>query len=535
MRRFLYSACLFSAIIPLKTSAQLGESDALRYSQDILGGTARFAAMGGAFCAVGGDLSTLGYNPAGIAVYTQNQLEITPGIAFQSTNTSYNGTSTTSTNSAATLQSLGFVATGKVRNKSKDDNGGWKSYNFGIVYNRLNNFNDNVTLQGYTNKSTLLDDLTSEANGTNYNNLNNIDAFRVSPAWQTYLLDTLPNSNGSEYMNLIQPSLDAGAGNILQTENIQTTGSMGETDISFGGNYNNRLFIGGTIGIVDASYNLTDTYSEQAEYNDATYGFSNYTFTQNLNTSGTGVNFKLGVIYRIFDWLRVGGAINSPTYFSMTDNYSTYWIANYSTATVYNGDQAGPVAIEQPVQTSYNYNLTTPMKAIVGAAAVIHGQGIVSADYEYVNYSTINVNSSDLGSGYTAPLNTAISQDFIQANNLRLGFEWVLYPISLRAGYGIYGNPYNQSTVGYTSVRNTYSLGVGLKVNHVAFDLAYTLMQYSEQYQPYSEANPATLKTNISNVILTMAYTFDSPKNRPHRRRYSNYPPPPPPPPPGAY
>src|SRR6185312_7491071 len=459
MRRFLYSACLFSAIIPLKTSAQLGESDALRYSQDILGGTARFAAMGGAFCAVGGDLGALGYNPASIAVYTNNQLEITPGIAFQSTNTSYNGTSTTSTNSAGTLQSLGFVATDKVRKKDKDATGGWKSYSFGVAYNRLNNFNDNVTLQGYTNKSTFLNDLTSEANGTNYSNLNNIDAFRVSPAWQAYLLDTLPNSNGSQYMNLIQPSLNAGAGNILQTENIQTSGSMGETDITFGGNYNDKLFIGGTIGIVDVDYNLTDTYSEQAQYNDATYGFSNYSLTQNLNTSGTGVNFKLGIIYRIFDWLRVGAAINSPTYFSMTDNYTTTWLANYSAATVYNDYQTGEVG-PPPSQVQYNYNLTTPMKAIVGAAAVINGQGIISADYEYVDYSTISINSGDLGSGYTAPLNTAISQDFIQANNLRFGFEWVLYPISLRAGYAIYGNPYNQSTVGYTSIRNTYSLGV---------------------------------------------------------------------------
>lgn len=533
MRRFLYASCLFLAINPLKTSAQVGEADALRYSQDILGGTARFAAMGGAFCAVGGDLSTLGYNPAGIAVYTKNQLEITPGLTLQSTNASYNGTTTTSTSSVATLQSLGFVATGKVRKKSKDDVGGWKSYNFGIAYNRMNNFNDNVTIQGTTNKSTLLDDLTTQANGNNYNTLNNVDGFRVAPAWNAYLLDTLPNSNGSQYMNLIQPSLDAGLGSILQTENIQTSGSMGETDITFGGNYNDKLFLGGTIGIVDVDYNLTDTYTEQALYNDPTFGFSNYTFAQNLSTSGTGINFKIGAIYRILDWLRVGAAINSPTFFSMTDNYSTTWTANYSTPTVFNGDQ-GEVVPPSP-QTTYNYNITTPMKAIGGVAAVINNQGLISVDYEYVNYSTISLNSGDLGSGYTTPLNNAISQDFIQANNLRVGFEWVLYPISLRAGYAMYGNPYNEGTVGYSSVRNTYSLGVGLKVNNVAFDLAYTLMQYSEQYQLYSEAAPTTLKTNISDIIFTLAYTFDPPKKHMHRReRYRNYPPPPPPPP-GAY
>src|SRR5277367_6231876 len=93
MRRFLYAACLFSAITPLKTNAQVGEADALRYSQSILGGTARFMAMGGAFCAVGGDLSTLPYNPAGIAVFNKNQLEITPGVAISNVTSSFNGNS----------------------------------------------------------------------------------------------------------------------------------------------------------------------------------------------------------------------------------------------------------------------------------------------------------------------------------------------------------------------------------------------------------------------------------------------------------
>lgn len=536
MRRLLYAVCLFSAIIPLKTMAQVGEADALRYSQDILGGTARFAAMGGAFCAVGGDLSTLGYNPAGIAVYTKSQLEITPGITMQSTNSTYNGTSTTSQSNVATLQSLGFVATGKVRKRSKDDVGGWKSYNFGIAYNRLNNFNDNVTVQGYTNQSTLLDDITSEANGTNYNNL---EPFKLGAAWNAYLLDTVAGTNGSQYFNIIQPSLNAGDGNILQTENINTTGSMGETDITFGGNYNDKLFIGGTLGIVDADYNLTDTYTEQAEYTDAEYGFNNFTYTQNLSTSGTGYNFKLGFIYRILDWLRVGGAINSPTFFSMTDNYSTNWVANYI-ASPYTGS-GGQVSTDGygnllGATTSYNYNLTTPMKAIAGAAVIINNQGLLSADYEYVNYSTINLNSGDLGSEYTTPLDNAISQDFIQANNLRFGFEWVLYPVSFRLGYAIYGNPYNENTVGYTSIRNTYSAGIGLKVNNVSFDLAYTLLQYSEQYQMYSEASPSTLKTNISNIIFSLSYTFGPPKNRIARReRYYRSYPPPPPPPPGAY
>ncbi|HTB32797.1 MAG TPA: hypothetical protein VK808_12270, partial [Bacteroidia bacterium] len=259
-----------------------------------------------------------------------------------------------------------------------------------------------------------------------------------------------------------------------------------------------------------------------------------YTLTSTLNTSGLGYNFKLGFIYRIMDWLRIGGAIHSPTFFSMTDNFSTSWDTKYGTS-LYSG--TGGEYSGWGGNVSYGYNLTTPLKAIGGVAVIIDNQGILSADYEYVNYSTIQVNSSDpnLAPNYTSLVNTAISQDFMQASNLKFGFEWVLYPVSFRAGYAIYGNPYS-SSVGYTGIRNTYSAGIGLKVNNVSFDFAYSLMQYSEQYQMYSEAAPSTLKTNISNVVFTLAYTFNPHKNRiPRRQRFGPYPPPPPPPPPGAY
>jgi len=536
MRRFIYAVCLFGAIIPFQSKAQVWESDALRYSQDILGGTARFSAMGGAFAAVGGDMSTLAYNPAGIAVYTKNQLEITPGLTLQSTNASNSTQSTTNENSTLNLQSAGLVATKKIRSKDKDAVG-WKSYNFGFSYNRLNNFNDNVTIQDYSNSSTYLDYVAKQA--TQYGTS---DQFFANPSYYAGLLD---DTIAGQYFNIIHPNLASGNGDYIeQTENIATTGSMGEFDIAFGGNYNNKLFIGASVGIVDVNYNLTDTYSEVAEYTDQAFGFQNYSLTQNLTTGGTGYNVKLGFIYRIFDWLRIGGSVISPTYFSMSDNYSTNWTATYSpspyfTSGGYVSTYPSSVNNGSPLgaSESYNYNLTTPLKAIGGAAVVINNQGIISADYEYVDYSTINVNSSDLGGDYTSALNNAISQDFIQANNLRFGFEWVLYPVSFRAGYAIYGNPYNTSNVGYSSPRTTYSAGIGLKVNKVSFDFAYTLMQYSEQYSFYEGAPTSTLKTNLSSAIFTLAYTFGPAKNHmPHRERFQQaYPPPPPPPPPGAY
>ena len=51
--------------------------DALRYAQDNINGTARFRAMSGAFGALGGDLSSINVNPAGSAIFANNQVGIT--------------------------------------------------------------------------------------------------------------------------------------------------------------------------------------------------------------------------------------------------------------------------------------------------------------------------------------------------------------------------------------------------------------------------------------------------------------------------
>ena len=51
--------------------------DVMRYSTENLQGTERFQAMGGAFGALGGDLSALNVNPAGSAVFNFSEISIT--------------------------------------------------------------------------------------------------------------------------------------------------------------------------------------------------------------------------------------------------------------------------------------------------------------------------------------------------------------------------------------------------------------------------------------------------------------------------
>ncbi len=49
-------------------------------SQQDLRGTARFMSMGGAFGALGGDLSAISQNPGGIGIYRSNEVGVTFGV-----------------------------------------------------------------------------------------------------------------------------------------------------------------------------------------------------------------------------------------------------------------------------------------------------------------------------------------------------------------------------------------------------------------------------------------------------------------------
>lgn len=64
-------------------------------SQHDLRGTARFISMGGAFGALGGDLSTLSQNPAGIGIYRSNEVGFTVGLDMLNSKSEAGGLSDT--------------------------------------------------------------------------------------------------------------------------------------------------------------------------------------------------------------------------------------------------------------------------------------------------------------------------------------------------------------------------------------------------------------------------------------------------------
>lgn len=466
-------------VLAISANAQ-NDIDAMRYSQITFGGTARFASMAGSMGALGGDISTLGSNPAGIGLFRKTEVTITPSIGSQSTSSTFNNTNSEDKKLNLNLANIGLVTT---INLSDRNNTGWKSINFGFDYNRTNSFQNRVSIQGYNKTSSLLDTYVAAANGTS---IASFDPFSTALAWNTYLI----NPDSTHYNHVLKNYGE------LQQKSVETTGSMGETDLSFGGNYNNRVFIGATLGIVNALYNEQSVYQE-VDAQDSIKGFKSFSLTQNLTTRGTGANFKFGMIVKVTDWLRIGGAVHTPTVLHLSDSYNSSMQSNLDSAKTYSSISP---------DGSFNYTVTTPFRVLGSVGLVISKNALLNAEYEYVDYTNAQLNSSP---NVFSDVNNTIRSKYTATGNIRVGGEIRFDPIAFRIGYAFYGSPFKGGE-NMNASRSSYTAGVGFRENNYFLDFAYVLTKYTAYDYLYDPTLVSSVKNDYtsSSFMLTCGVKF---------------------------
>lgn len=472
------------AAASLSANAQ-NDIDALRYSMIGFGGTARYSSMAGAFGAIGADFSTLSVNPAGIGVYRKNEFTFTPSVFTGKTSATYNGNKAEDLKYNFNFSNLGVVY---AMNTSKgSDQDGWKSVNFGFGVNRYNNFHNRMLIEGSNSSSSLMDVYRNSAQGSTPGQL---DAFSTLLAYNTYLIDT--NGATSYFSNV--PS-----GGILQTKSLETRGAMQEMVLTLGANYNNKLYIGGTFGFPYLRYIEESSYKE-SDKGDSLPVFNNFTIHQNLTTTGSGFNFKFGLIYVPIDVemlkVKIGAAVHTPTFFAMHDEWSSQINSSFDSGQSYS---------DKSPSGTYNYSLTTPMRAIGSIAVQIGKYGTVSADYEFVDYSEARLRSKT--ENYFDQ-NDLIQSKYTATNNLRFGAEAVLGLFSIRGGYAIYGSPYKSGL--NDAKRTDITGGFGIIDKNYFLDFAYVYSKSNENYYLYNleGMNPASLKKVTQNFLITLGFKF---------------------------
>ncbi len=474
--RLLTSIFVLLAII----SFAQNEDDALRYSRLAPVGTARFTSMGGAFGSLGGELGCAAYNPAGIGVFRSSQMTFSGAWSTMRNQAEYYGQSNTTTKSVFNLSNLGFVIANPISDES-----GWKYLNFSMVYNQLANLNKNVYISGSNNQSSLLDGQLQDALdfGTDNNLFYDADLLFV-PSGQSQL------TNDYIYLN-------KGYGS-NQSKSIQSKGFVGEYDFNISGNFNDRFFVGGTIGLVRAKYQETSVYDETPTVEGI--DLLNFNVTDYFQTVGTGFNFKAGMIFKANDFLRLGAAIQTPTIYNMHDNYDSKVHSKIN----YFNNQTNSYEIGNNEAKSdrsfYDWELTTPLKAMASIGFIFQKHGSLSIDYEILDYSQLNLNADD--DPFT-DVNNTISNIYTTGSNIRIGGEFLLGPVSFRGGFGYYSSPYVSSQANSDANYIIYSGGIGFRAKEAYIDFGYSHSQMDEKYFLYGAADSKSGITNSRNTFIT--------------------------------
>ena len=471
-------------------------NEALLFSRTVPGGTARIQALGGTQIALGGDVSNIYSNPAGLGFFNRSQVSFSPALRLHSSDGEYLGLNTRDNGGRFGFDNLGIVFSSPRNNP----NSSWKGGSFGISFTKTNNFNNQFTYEGRNLNSSIIDQFIESADGVFVDNLGGLPGL----AYEAYLINPVFDNEG----NRIDGAYDSFIlGLPLQREVVTTEGSQSQWNISYGGNVSDRFYFGIGLGIASVNYEQTKSYTE-TEFDDPDPGINDFTIRERLDIDGTGINATVGFIFRPNDFIRIGASLVTPTYYQFDEESDVVINANYDNF-FYEPENItlGNETVLSDIFVS-TFDLTTPLRLNGGVAFFFQKNGFISADIEYVDYSNSNLSSNDFP---TTADNRTIEQLYTSVVNFRIGGEYRYDIFRFRGGFGYYGDPDTTETVDLS--RTEFSLGAGIKLKNFYVDLGViTSLSEEMSYSPYTffdgTGPTANIETNNTNAVLTLGFNF---------------------------
>jgi hypothetical protein len=504
MRRIYKTSLLISSIFTIhNTVLAQNEMDAYRYSNTFLTGTARSLGVGGAMGAVGGDMSAVSINPASIGVYRRSEMVFTPVLKFNNVNSTYLNQDNNVTSTKFAVNNFGFIFT-NVNGNNKKNTSGWQSANFGVTFNKLADFNTKGMYSGINSESSITEIFAADAKAAGVED-NMIPPFGFL-GYEGFLMDN--NYNSYAYNNIIKQG-----GSVYQDKVWNQKGSVQEWSFSVGGNYADKLYLGGSMNLQSYRLERNTSYLEEDNTGNKNNNFAWMQYDEYLYTRGTGVNFKVGALYQISPEFRIGAHIQTPTWSSFNDESDYKMTSETEGARVANGS-SGTRSEVQPNQISmYEYNMRTPWKFGINAMAFLGDKGFVSFDYEMIDYTSMNYTFQDADYKYENIVNTAIAKTFKPSHNVRLGVEGRMKNVYGRLGGGFSTSAFQQNDL-FEGSRMHFALGTGVNFQGFSVNLSYT-----QVFQPTKEyAYPmtpqgipvglASVKNNYGLLALSLVFKY---------------------------
>ena len=467
--------------------------------------TARYVGMGGAMSALGGDMSVMGTNPAGLGIYRSNDIALSFGFNNNAAESNFNGTIMKQNQTRASLDQVGFVYTNKIGNTTS-----LRFVNFGFNYHKSRNFNRLFSAGGVLDGMSQTNYLADELDAWGMDSPSKFDEVLNSQNpytnyWNKYpVLGIMGITTGLvDYPDDTTIGWNGDSNDFYSRE----TGGINQYDFSVAFNIEDRFYIGATLGVYDLKYNRYTSYMEYLN-DDEGYENGGYTLENYYRMEGTGVDFKLGVIVRPFENspFRLGLAVHTPTWYDLSESYDatinsdiTYWNETYSQTL---SDKLNPDYL------IYDYRMVTPWKFNVSMGTTIDNLVAIGAEYEYQDYSSAQLKDID---GFELGGQADVNEFLKGVHTLRVGMEARLAPqFSVRAGYNystaaFQDYAYNQLSLygtntdfNNTKSKNTCTLGLGYKGSSIYADIAYKYDMYKSDFCAFdSNYNFSTGETDL--------------------------------------
>ncbi len=486
-----FSLTLLGLIVIYTVQAQ-GVTDAVRWSFFSPGGTARTLGVGSSFGAMGGDFSVININPAGLATYRKSEFTFSPSLTNNQTTSFLVDDAQRITKdkyNSFSIDNISLVFAGK---------GSGVRSTFAVGFSKIADLNKNFSFSGST-RGSITQRFAERANGRTMEGLDDFEAYPAYATGAIYDLDE--NKNYETDFDRFE--------NVDKSQEVDQEGYINELSLGWGGSFSEKFMLGASIGVPFVSYQELKQYAE-TDVNNTNPIFTALNYTEYLNTSGAGINFKAGFVYAPFRQLRLGASFHSPTWYTLNDDY--YTNLDYS----YNDGESQYYENRSP-DGSFKYRLKSPAR-LVGSAGTLYKlgpiQGFINADLEWVDY---NNNRFDFTSHSTDPaeeqntidINDEVEKYLGSVVNLRLGTEMAIGVLRLRAGIERGDSPLSADT---QKVR-TNSFGIGVREDNFFVDLGIRFRKFEEGYVPYVLVDPAdeSLVNNEvtqTRIVVTAGFKF---------------------------
>jgi hypothetical protein len=450
--------------------------------------------MGGSFGALGADLGCLGINPAGLGMYRRGDLSITAGLHGASTTAQWNTRQEKATGFASTISNVGIALT----YPSVDAD--WPFFTVAFSHQNRMPFAQKVSVNGVPSISSLsslfvgqaLDDAAIYGYESTDVALDNGDifAYGASLAWRSGLL--VPD-NDELYASAVE-----GPVNVQRT--IDRTGRMAETQIAFATAYQNKIYLGVTLGLPKVQFEERSVHQETPVSSGSELG--QWRFEEQLDIEGRGTLLRVGVLARLTKALRVGLAYQSRSRMTLLDTYSTTLRTSWLDGT--EGDASSPVS-------NIEYLVFTPSRLTASASFLMGKMGVINADYERSDMRNGELGDANtfLSSGYDYEAeNLAVDNGYQVVHAGRAGLELRVGDAKqgrIRLGGGMTTSPFAGDAVTANATRYHASVGAGYRVGNVHFSAAWRRAWHQEDYYfmgAFSDEAPGTLDLRASALVV---------------------------------